>query len=630
MQLATPVPHHLPPQTAWTLSVPVIQVDRKRAQHVQILLALLPAAGLRFRRGHTIPRRQRMQRSPTLSEISLTKAPSESTDFREAEEFLGIELHPWQRDIAQAALAGKDSSVYMGTGSGKSVCFQLPALVSGKVVIAVSPLIALMKEQVQKFNETAKKQGSAMKACFLGSGHENAARKKKMDEAALRGTYNLIYITPEKLAQSSTFLSRLRKLVSKNRIALLAVDEAHCISEWGGEFRPCYRELVYFREDYPKVPIMSLTAIKTPQIKYDIEYHLELRDSVVREGTAHRSNLMLKRSQPLPGLGDLERVAEEARREGDRTIIYVNQRKDAEKVGAKLKDILKSSDVSVGIYHAEIDQRNRDAAHDDFSDEGAHIMVATVAYGLGIDFPNVRRLYHLGAPTSVERYYQQIGRAGRDGKPAVCELIASDSDFAKVREPNAKEEEWQKRSFKSMRHLIHTPDCLWNHLLQYMGEEPLPGGCGSCDVCKAKEQLDTGIKDATRQSKVFFEAVRIFEDEGKPMCFTKIANLICDNKASKTEFKGARYRKTAAHLKETCNAMGLRVQTKVKKFYQSLVPILVSNDYLRRRSKQFGPWFKRRQYEVYLLRDKANEVLEGDSEVRLQIPPSCQELHDFL
>ncbi|CAL1162226.1 unnamed protein product [Cladocopium goreaui] len=627
MEPAVKAPHlPLPQLAAAPLQLPMQAVPGGRQQwgrNQRILLGFLPAIWLR-RCKICRQQRVRMTEMPSM-DMKIMKVDKErSMSFSTAEQFLGIQqLHPFQWEIAQAALDGKDSCVYMATGTGKSLCFQLPAVVSGKVVLVVSPLIALMKEQVEKFNERAKQQGSKMKACFLGSGHEDVERRFQMDEAAVRGDFNLVYITPEKLTQCSHLLLRLRPLVEKGRVALLAVDEAHSISEWGGEFRPSYREISFFREDFPEVPIMALTAIKTPDVKDDINNYLQLRGPKVAVGSAYRPNLVLKRSQPRGLKRDLERIADEVCREGDRAIIYVKRRKEAEEVGAKLKEFLKFSDVTVGIYHAKRDQRQRDAAHDDFSDEGDHIMVATVAYGLGIDFPNIRRVYHLAAPALVEQYFQQIGRAGRDGKPAVCELIASDSDFVKPHRSPVQLEVWEKKSFECMRNLIYSPECLWSTLLKYMGEETFGSRCGNCDVCRAQEKL----YDATCAAEVFFEAVDLFVTRHKPESMTNILALICNKKSFQNRFKGQEEQKLAVALAEKCKGMGLLAQTKITAFYKGLVPLLVNDGYLRRRPMSCGPWHTRRHYEVYLLTSKGSKVLHADCEVRLQIPP-C--LHDVL
>jgi len=578
--------------------------------------------------GGVTTRRQRMRREQRLEDHV---APClEPVHLKTAKQFFGIDdLLPFQRKIAEAALDGKDTCVYMATGSGKSLCFQLPAVVSGKVVIVVSPLISLMKEQVSKFNKNAKKRGLKLKACFLGSGHEDRKKRHDVDKAAVSGEYNLVYVTPEKLIQYSGLLHRFRPLIRNGQVALLAVDEAHSISEWGGEFRPSYREIGFFREDYPDVPIMTLSAIKTPLVKDDIVEYLQLRDAEVVEGSAYRPNLLLKRSRPLPGRGDLPRIAEEISRDGERAIIYVNRRKDTEEVGAKLQELLAGSNVSVSVYHAKKAQSVRNAAHSDFLAEGAHVMVATVAYGLGIDFPNVRRVYHLTAPTLVERYYQQIGRAGRDGKPAICELIASDSDFATAGSP-AEMEVWEKKSLESMRSLICSSKCLWNTLLKYMGEEPSFGKhCGNCDVCNAGKEHR---RDVTREAKVIFEAVDMCEEHGWAQPLTSILDLVSNSKKAHNRFEGPKYRLLREHgakAEEECRDMGLMKKKVICAYFKGLVPMLTSAGYLRRQTRSAGHWPNKRHYEVYHLAGKGAKVLEGESQVLLEIPPHQDQLPEI-
>lgn len=624
---------HLPPVVNTTgpklprpRVVEIAQDGRRRSA----LLCALPVFFSSIRTKARAPRglttrRQRMRTERSRSEDHV--APClEPLHLKTAKQFFGIdELLPFQRKIAEAALDGKDTCVYMATGSGKSLCFQLPAVVSGKVVIVVSPLISLMKEQVSKFNENAEKRGLKLKACFLGSGHEDPKRRQDVDKAAVAGEYNLVYVTPEKLIQHSGLLHRFRPLIRNGQVALLAVDEAHSISEWGGEFRPSYHEISFFREDYPDVPIMTLSAIKTPYVKDDIVEYLQLRDAEVVEGSAYRPNLLLKRSRPLPGRGDLPRIAEEISMDGERAIIYVHRRKEAEEVGAKLQELLADSNVSVSVYHAKIAQSVRNAAHSDFSAEGAHVMVATVAYGLGIDFPNVRRVYHLTAPALVERYYQQIGRAGRDGKPAICELIASDSDFATPAGSPAEMEVWARKSLESMRSLICSPKCLWNTLLKYFGEEPSFGKhCGNCDVCNAQEHR----RDVTREAKVIFETVHMCQEHGWAQPLTWILSLVSNSKSAQKRFEGPQYRLLREHgakAEEECRDMGLMKKKAICDFFKCLVPMLASAGYLRRQTISAGRWPKMRHYEVYHLAGKGHKVLEGESQVLLEIPPSLQD-----
>eukprot|EP00434_Breviolum_minutum_P004089 symbB.v1.2.003602.t1/scaffold202.1/size271277/13 len=665
-----PVNPHLPPvfTTGPKLRRPRVvgppaQDGRRRSALLCALPVLFSSIRTKARgpRGLTT-RRQRMRTERSRSEDHV--APClDPLHLKTAKQFFGIdELLPFQRKIAEAALDGKDTCVYMATGSGKSLCFQLPAVVSGKVVIVVSPLISLMKEQVSKFNEIAEKRGLKLKACFLGSGHEDPKRRQDVDKAAVAGAaeviqlslsiargfarhdcggeYNLVYVTPEKLIQHSGLLHRFRppmRLHFWRLMRLIASLNGAVSSGWVGELepgrfpwkssnrRPSYREIGFFREDYPDVPIMTLSAIKTPYVKDDIVEYLQLRDAEVVEGSAYRPNLLLKRSRPLPGRGDLPRIAEEISMDGERAIIYVHRRKEAEEVGAKLQELLADSNVSVSVYHAKIAQSVRNAAHSDFSAEGAHVMVATVAYGLGIDFPNVRRVYHLTAPALVERYYQQIGRAGRDGKPAICELIASDSDFATPAGSPAEMEVWARKSLESMRSLICSPKCLWNTLLKYFGEEPSFGKhCGNCDVCNAQEHR----RDVTREAKVIFETVHMCQEHGWAQPLTWILSLVSNSKSAQKRFEGPQYRLLREHgakAEEECRDMGLMKKKAICDFFKCLVPMLASAGYLRRQTISAGRWPKMRHYEVYHLAGKGHKVLEGESQVLLEIPPSLQD-----
>jgi len=302
-----------------------------------------------------------------------------------------------QQEIIEAALAGRDTAVFWATGSGKSICYQLPALHLGRTVVVVSPLISLMVDQVTKFNATAGASGGP-RACLLGS----AQVDPKVEGDAARGLYQLVYVTPEKLA--SSFLDRLKILHAEGGLGLLAVDEAHCISEWGHDFRPAYRQIKNVRQVIPGLPIMTLTATAVPRVQNDIIQQLGMINPEVSLNSFDRPNLKLTCTRKQSKAVDLARIAQSCA-EGGSTIVYVPTQAETDAVAQYLSERLQATGVTVSSYHGGKYGPDREAAHMDFLSGRAQVIVATVAFGMGIDKPDIRRIVHFGPPKTVEEYY---------------------------------------------------------------------------------------------------------------------------------------------------------------------------------------------------------------------------------
>ena len=378
------------------------------------------------------------------------------------------EFKPLQREIVEAFLAGQDVLALLPTGGGKSLCFQLPALARPGLTLVVSPLIALMKDQVDAL------QASGVAATFLNSsldGDEARARLRGLH----RGEYKLLYAAPERLMLDG-WVENLKKW----NVSGLAIDEAHCVSEWGHDFRPEYRQLARLREALPGVPVMALTATATGRVRTDIVTHLRLRDPAVFVASFNRPNLtyrVLPKDQPLKQILDFVK-----KREDESGIIYCASRAAADRAAASLA----TRGFAVRAYHAGLDADERTRRQDAFLRDDARIVCATIAFGMGINKPNVRWIIHHDLPKNVEGYYQETGRAGRDGLPADCLLLFSPGDVAKqthfLDEITDDQERGIARSqLRRMVHYAESATCRRRELLAYFGEDFPLDSCGACD-----------------------------------------------------------------------------------------------------------------------------------------------------
>jgi ATP-dependent DNA helicase RecQ len=390
------------------------------------------------------------------------------------------QFRPLQREIIQDALNGCDVFVLMPTGGGKSLCFQLPAMMRNGLTIVVSPLISLMKDQVDAL------QTSGIRATYLNSTLDREEAKARW-RGLHRGQYRMLYVAPERL-MLDTFLERALNW----NIAQIAIDEAHCISEWGHDFRPEYRELKKLRKHLPDVPIMALTATATERVRGDIIKELKLHDPRCYVASFNRPNLtyrVVPKSTPYDQL-----LAFIRNRPNDSGIIYCASRKSAESVARNLDE----DGISAKPYHAGLTASDRAKHQDAFLRDDVRVVTATIAFGMGINKPNVRFVVHYDLPKNLESYYQETGRAGRDGLPSECVLLFSPNDVAKqlhfIDEKSESEASIARTQLRQMVHFAETRECRRVTLLEYFGENFQQERCDGCDNClQPRETFDGTI-----------------------------------------------------------------------------------------------------------------------------------------
>ena len=377
-----------------------------------------------------------------------------------------------QEQIIKNVLAGNNTFVLMPTGGGKSLCYQLPALILDGTAIVISPLIALMKNQVDAMRSFSASEGVAH---FMNSSLSKSDILK-VKEDVLSGKTKLLYVAPESLTKESN-IEFLRKV----RISFFAVDEAHCISEWGHDFRTEYRKIRPIVEQIGKAPIIALTATATPKVQHDIQKNLDMQDAQVFKSSFNRSNLYYEVRPKVDPTKDIIKFIKN--NEGKSGIIYCLSRKKVE----ELTEVLCVNGIKAASYHAGMDASARSANQDKFLMEEVNVIVATIAFGMGIDKPDVRFVIHYDIPKSLEGYYQETGRAGRDGGEGYCLTFYSYKDIQKLEKfmqgkPIAEQEIGKQLLMETVSY-AETSLCRRKVLLHYFGENYDEENCGACDNC---------------------------------------------------------------------------------------------------------------------------------------------------
>jgi len=531
--------------------------------------------------------------SPTAARDA-AEAPGPSADPRIAEvlsRWWGFDtLRPLQSDAIAAALAGRDSLVVMPTGGGKSLCYQVPPLVGETTDVVVSPLVALMKDQVDAL------EAIGYPAAALHGGMSPEERAAVRDRLAA-GELRLLFTAPERLVNTG-----LLDLLARVGVKRFAIDEAHCISQWGHDFRPEYRQLALLRDRFPAASIHAFTATATPRVRDDIARQLALRSPATLIGTFDRPNLVYRVVPRADRVAQVLKIL--GRHRGEASIVYCISRKETERLAARLA----AEGLLARPYHAGLDARERHATQEAFASETIDVVVATVAFGMGIDRSDVRLVLHTSLPKSLEAYQQETGRAGRDGLAAECVLLYSSADVfsweslvrksAAESELDAAEQEKlcaaQAEHLHAMRRYAQAARCRHAALSEYFGQAYPAASCGACDVCLGETN---SLPDATVTAQKILSCVaRVGERFG--------VRHVCE------VLRGAKTEGVLRHAHDRLSTFGLLANLE-QRTAENLVHQLLDQGLLARTPGD---------RPVVTLNDRSWEVLRGTREVVLLEP----------
>jgi len=490
-------------------------------------------------------------------------------------------LRPLQEEAMLAALGARDSLVVMPTGGGKSLCYQAPAVLSDRVTVVVSPLISLMKDQVD-----------GLIACGVPAAQMNSSQSsldnRATEREVLHGDVKLLFVSPERMA-----LPHFRELLRRADVRTFAIDEAHCISHWGHDFRPEYRQLRTLREEFPDASVHAYTATATPDVRRDIAVQLGLRDPVVLVGDFDRPNLTYR---VLPRHDEAKQVLDVIERHrGEAGIVYCIRRRDVDSLTEKLR----RKGHNALAYHAGLTQEERRDAQEAFANEKCDLVVATVAFGMGIDRSNVRFVLHTAMPKSVEHYQQESGRAGRDGLEAECVLLYSGADPMLWRSMLLNETTDSAHADSMLRHLndmdryCSGASCRHRALVEYFGQK-FSAACNACDICLGETEE---VEDAlTVAQKIVSCVYRVRESFG----VSHVVGVLRGEDTEKVRDRGHDQLSTYGLLK------GHTRQDVREWVYQ-----LIAQGFLEQSSGE---------YPVLRMGPRSKEVLKGYAEVKLRQP----------
>lgn len=496
-----------------------------------------------------------------------------------------------QSELIDNLISGRDVIGIMPTGAGKSVCYQIPALMLEGVAIVISPLISLMKDQVNSLTE------AGIKAAFLNSSLAQWEYYDILDRAG-QGEYKILYVAPERLS-AENFV----EFAKHTEISLVIVDEAHCVSQWGQDFRPSYLKIVDFINALPKRPAVgAFTATATRQVRDDISGILQLKNPFVVTTGFDRSNLYFEVQQPKDKMAELYRLMERYKNQSG--IVYCISRKNVEEVCEKLC----GAGYDATRYHAGLNDEERRRNQEDFIYDRKRVMVATNAFGMGIDKSNVSFVIHYNMPKNMESYYQEAGRAGRDGSPAECVLLYGKRDvrtneFLIDKSENSELDEEQSEQIKQldrerlklMTYYSTTSDCLRQYMLRYFGERA-PDHCGNCSNCNAGYEMT----DITLAAQKIVSCVYRLEQRNRRVGASTIVEIL----------RGSKSRRMTENGFETLSTYGIMSDSNTSSL-RRIVEFLIRENYLAETGEE---------YHVVEMTEKSRTVIKPAAPIRMKTP----------
>ncbi|MDG2960469.1 DNA helicase RecQ [Bisgaard Taxon 10/6] len=489
-------------------------------------------------------------------------------------------FRPGQEEAVNAALQGQDSLVVMATGNGKSLCYQLPALCFPGLTLVISPLISLMKDQVDQL------LANGIAADYLNSS-QTFEQQQQVQNKAIAGQLKLLYLSPEKVMTNSFF-----SFISLCRVSFIAIDEAHCISQWGHDFRPEYTQLGGLKASFPDAPIMALTATADSTTRQDILQNLRLNRPHLYVGSFDRPNIrytLVEKFKPMEQLCNFV-----AAQKGKSGIVYCNSRNKAEKVS----DALKKRGISAAFYHAGMEVAERERVQRDFQRDNIQVVVATIAFGMGINKSNVRFVAHFDLSRSIEAYYQETGRAGRDDLPAEAVLFYEPADYGwlhkiLMEEPESPQRDIKLHKLEAIGEFAESQTCRRLVLLNYFGENRQKP-CGNCDICLDPPKKYDGLMDAQKILSAIYRT-------GQRFGVQYVIGVL----------RGMNNQKIREHRHDMLSVYGIG-KDKSKEYWQSVIRQLIHLGFIRQVMNEVGVMLH--------LTESARAVLRGEIKLELATP----------
>ncbi|HHF6431136.1 TPA: DNA helicase RecQ [Haemophilus influenzae] len=485
-----------------------------------------------------------------------------------------------QEEVINAALNGQDALVVMATGNGKSLCYQIPALCFDGLTLVISPLISLMKDQVDQL------QANGIEADFLNSS-QTLEQQQQVQNKLISGQLKLLYVSPEKVMTNSFF-----QLISYSKVCFIAIDEAHCISQWGHDFRPEYTQLGGLKASFPDAPIMALTATADYATQQDILRHLNLKNLHKYIGSFDRPNIRYTLEEKYKPMEQLTRFV--LAQKGKSGIIYCNSRNKVERIAESLRN----KGVSAAAYHAGMETAIRERVQQDFQRDNVQVVVATIAFGMGINKSNVRFVAHFDLPRSIESYYQETGRAGRDDLPAEAVLFYEPADYAWLQKillekPETPQRQIEQHKLEAIGEFAESQTCRRLVLLNYFGEHRQTP-CNNCDICLDPPKKYDGLVDAQKVMSTIYRVGQCFG------AHYVIAVL-----------RGMRNQKIIERQHDKLSVYGIG-KDKSKEHWQSVIRQLIHLGFVQQVISELNPTLQ--------LTESAKVILKGEEPLELAMP----------